>query len=176
MDLSSINKIIQTIISKKSIFLAVVVVLGFIVSAIVLYGDFSTKINSFETQNQSKIKKIDRIKEYDQSKEELKKFLASLPRPLNPDELIGQVEDYAINNRITIVNISSKDMEKHDDYKSMEITMSIKAPSFKNLLTYFRVLETSPYSLRIKSFSTQKGETPESLESNLIIIATELNT
>src|SRR5438093_1626496 len=115
MTQSSFNNFFQNVILKKNIFLVIVVVLIFFISAIILFGDYSSKKMNYQNQNQNKLQKISRAEEYNKSKEELKKFTSSLPKPLISDEIVNEVEDYAIRNNISILDVSSKDLPKRDE-------------------------------------------------------------
>src|SRR5205085_1428706 len=127
----------QNVILKKNFFLVIVVVLIFFITAVILFGDYSSKMGNYKNENQKKMEKISRIKEYSQSKENLAKFMAAVPKSLGPDELVAQVDDFALHNHISIVNVSSKDMQKFDEYVTMEIQISVKAQNFKDMVSFF---------------------------------------
>jgi hypothetical protein len=175
MDLD-INKILQNIIAKKNIFLAVVVVLIFLISGIALFGDYSTKATSYKLQNQKKSEKIERITEYNKSNEDFKKFISSVPKPLGADELVSQVEDYAVQNHINISNVSSTSMQKNAQSQtlSMDMHFNIRAKNFKDLVSFFHMVEAA-YSFKIQAWSGRKADPTGAIDCDLTITSTQLN-
>jgi hypothetical protein len=176
MDLNKLIEIFQTIISRKNIFLAVIVVLGFLMGAVILFGNLSSKIINLKNENQKKSEKITKITELTQSKTKLKEFMSSFPKALSGEELVTKVEDYAIQNHINILNVSSTDMQKHDNYVSMGITMNFKAPNFKNLISFIYAMEKSPLLFKVENWTGKSEEARGSIDCEINITATQLNT
>ena len=175
MDQNVFNKGLQKIIVKKSLFLVAVVLLIFFVSALILFGDYSSKAINYQNQNQQKLQKIDRVAKYNKSNKELKEFLTSLPKQLGTDELANQVEDYAVRNHIDIVDVLSKDPKISDHSVSIEIHLSVKVRNFNDLVLFFHVVETSPFSLKVDFWSGKIGDANTGLmDGDINIIATQI--
>jgi hypothetical protein len=175
MDLAKLIEFLQNIIAKKNIFLAVIVVLCFVMSAIILFGNLSSKIINLKNENQKKLQKISKITELNDAKVKLNEFISSLPKPLSGEELVTKVEDYAIQNHINILNVSSTDIQKHDHYVSMGINMSLKVQNFKDLISFFHGIEKSPLLLKIDNWTGRTGEPLGSIDCEISIIVTQLN-
>ncbi len=175
MDQNSINKSIQKIIEKKSLFLVIVVFLLFLVSAVILFGDYSSKMVNYQSQDKIKRQKIDLIAEYEKSETDLKEFLAALPKRFSTDELLSQVENYALKNHINIVNVSSKDAQNYKNYTSIGMHMSFKVKNFMDMISFFQNIEKSPYALSVESWIGKAGETRDgAIDCEINIIATQI--
>ena len=175
MDKNSLNRIIYKIIEKKSVFLVVVVVLLSFISAVILFGDFSSKALNYQKENKLKIEKIARIAEHEQTNQRLKDLVASLRKPIDTDKLLNQVEDYAVKNHIDIVRVSAKDAQKSSKSTSIGMSMSFKVKSFTDLVSFLEMIENSPYFLRVESWlgnveDPQKG----SMECDINVATTQI--
>ena len=76
-----------------------------------------------------------------------------MPKTISTDALINQVDDYAIQNHIEILDVSAKDPQKLEDYTSLGIHLAVKVKDFKDLVLFFYMIETSPYSLKVESLN-----------------------
>jgi hypothetical protein len=175
MNQNNVNKNIQKVLANKSFFLIIIVFVVFLIIAIILYGDYSSKTFNYKNQNEKKLQKIDRIIVYSKSKDEIEKFLSSLPKPLSSDELVNLVDDYAIQNHIDILNVVAKQSQKYEKYISMEIHMAAKVQNFKDLVSFFYLIENSPYLFKLDAWSGRTGDSSTGIiDCDINIIATQI--
>lgn len=175
MDQNGLNKIIQQITDNKNIFLVFVVVLFFVIAAVILFGDYSSKFESYKKQNQSKMEKVSLLGEFNRSKEALDVFLKSRPKTLEGNELVSKIEEYAVANHINIIDITSRDPQRYDVYMTTAIRMNMNAKSFKELVSFLNKVETSNYALRVESLSVKaKSPNDGSFNCEVNIVATQM--
>ena len=156
MDLA---KLIQKVIQNKSLFFVVVVVLAFSVAGVVLWGGFNSKMVFYQNQIRQKKEKNTIILEYNKVKKQLDEYLSSLSKPLTSEALISKIASYASQSHIDIVDINPQGTKKFDNYVSIIINLSITAKDFRDIVSFIRLLETSPYSFKIQNW---KGKMPDS--------------
>ncbi len=171
----NVNNIVKKFIEKKSLFLVLVVFLLFVVSAIVLFGDFSSKAVKYRKQNEEKLKKVARIAEYEKSNKEIKDFIFSLPESFDAEKIANQVAEYASTNHINVLRTSSKDVQVYDKYSIIGIRVSFIARNFHDLVSFFRAIENSPYYFKIESWLGKTVNSGDgSIESEVNIIAYQI--
>jgi hypothetical protein len=177
MDQNKVNKGIQKILDNKNIFLVVVVVLIFFICAVILFGDFYSKIVNYRDLNRGKLEKIALVDSFNKSKDAVDNFKKSVPKPLSGDELINQIEEYATHNHINVIDVASKDPQNFDNYISTGMNMTVKVKDFKDLVSFFNMVETSPYSLKVEVWSAKsKNAADGSFDCEMYIVASQIKT
>lgn len=177
MDQNSLNKIVQQITDNKNVFLVLVVVLVSVIAAVVLYGDYSSKVAAYKKENQVKLDKIALLGEFNKSRDALDMFSKKLPKVLNGDQLVNVVEEIARLRGINIISIVSRDPQRFDLYTTTSIRMTISVKSFKDLVVFLDKVETAKYSLKVEFLSIKsKSAEDGSFDCELSIIATQMNT
>ncbi len=170
----NVNKDIQKIIAKKSILLVIVVLGIALISGVSLFGKFSSQMANYQNLIKQKLEKIDVIASYEASKEKVDKFKSSLAKPLTQDSLFNKLADFANQNNISIINLSPGQQTDHEDYGSTSFLMTIKAANFKDLVSFFYSIESSPYAMKVQSWSTKLDNSTDFINCDIDIVAVQI--
>ncbi|MBI3602492.1 MAG: type 4a pilus biogenesis protein PilO [Candidatus Omnitrophica bacterium] len=153
-----LNKVFEKLFEKKSLLAAVAVLVLVSVVAMALLKDYSSKAANYQNQMQQMHQKIDMIARHEESLKQLNQLTSSLPKPMSTQKLINQLTDYATQNQVDILDITPKETKRENLYTITVVHSSVNASSFKNLLLFLRAVETSPYALRVESWSGKSQE------------------
>ena len=161
-----LNKILGKLLDQKTLFAILLVVLAALAAALMLFKDYSVRVNHLQQQNKQVSHKVDVIKDHDTSAQKLNAFSSSLPKSLTGEMFINQLSDYAAQNQVEILNITPGATKKEDFYNVTSVHLNATANSFKNMLLFLKTIETSPYALRVDSWSGQLQESNNSSSVN----------
>ena len=135
-----------------------VIAAGFAVLAVIgglmIFNGYRARATEYQQQIKALQDKMDAIGRYKRSQEALKGFFASLPGELENDRLITQLTDYAAQNNVDIINYAPGQNKSEKLYDMFRVRLNVSAGSFSGLLAFVRMIERSPYALRVESFST----------------------
>ncbi len=153
----NVTKILQMLAEHK----VKVMVAGFAMAAVIgglmIFNGYRAQAVEHQQQMQGFQEKMDVIGRYKRSLKTLNDFFASLPAQLEDDKLITQLTEYAVKNNVDIINYAPGQSKNEKLYDSSRVRLSVSAGSFKDLLAFMRMIERSPYSLRVESFSSSSG-------------------
>ena len=173
-----LHKVFRKLFEKKSLFAVGVVLVVALIAALALWKNYSSKLTDYQSEIQQTHQKIDIIAAHDQSLKELNKFTSFLAKPLSQEMLIHQLTDYAAQNQVDILNITPKETRSENFYTISVVQLNVTAGSFKNLLLFLRAVETSPYTLRVESWSARSQDDlgAGSIECEMNVASIEIKT
>jgi len=149
----NVNKIFQSLFAHKARTLsAVFVVLG-IIGFLMIFDGYRARAAGYEQEMKRLQEKTDVVGRHDLSRKALKDFFAALPRPLEDEQLIGQITDYAAQNNVAILNYAPGPSKSGKLYDSSRMRLSVSASTFNDLLAFVRTIERSPYFLKVESLT-----------------------
>ena len=148
-----VKKILPLLLAHKDRTLSAVFVLLGIIGLLMILSGYRARAAEHQQDMKRLQEKMDVIGQHRISLKALKDFLAALPGPLEDEQLIGQISDYAAQNNVTILNYAPGPLKSTKLYDSSRTRLSVSASKFNDLLTFVRTVERSPYFLKIESFT-----------------------
>ena len=152
-----INKVLQILSARKT----KAMIAGFaavtVIGGLMVFNGYRERVAGYQRQMQDLQDKMDVVRRHERSLKALKVFWAALPGELEDNKLIIQLTEYAVKNNVDIINYAPGQSKNEKLYDSSRVRLSVSAGSFKDLLAFMRMIERSPYSLRVESFSSSSG-------------------
>lgn len=157
MDINTLNKSIQQIIERKSLFLVVVVLLIFFMIGAALFGDYSSKRVNYQNQIKEKLNRNSVVDDYDKSMAQFNEYASSLAKSATGDALI-QLEDYASQYNINVLNASPGEVQEHGYYSSIGFHLSVRVGDFKDLISFLQTVENSPFRFKVDYYTATMAD------------------
>ncbi len=148
-----VNKILELLFAHKARTLSTVFVVIGIIGLLMIFDGYRARAAEHQQDMKRLQEKIAVVGQHSPSLKALKKFFAALPRPLEDEQLIAQIADYAVQNNVAILNYTPGPSKGGKLYDSSRMRLSVSASKFNDLLAFVRTIERSPYFLKIESFT-----------------------
>lgn len=153
-----LNKLLEIARERKDLLAQASVA---VLSAIVLIGLItSPQGQEYRQQIQALTAKIAVVKSYEDGARELKLFMEALPKRLNTEQISAQITDYAAQNNISILSFAPQPERQEGVSEVLPVQMNVHADAYADILTFFKAMEGSPFSLRVDSciLSNKEGK------------------
>ena len=159
LDLAQLKNIdihlVKDVLQKRPDILINIILISVTIGAIVfIYDNQQKEIKSLKKKTAEYQEKLKAIKEDEGLKEKLNAFLESFPEQIQTDKLTSKISQMAVAHNIQIGRFSPA-QEKETDYITVAtLSFNISTEDYKNLTLFIQNIEQSPYSIRIKKWST----------------------
>jgi hypothetical protein len=169
------EKLMKLIGEYQGPIIKIVLILGSLVMAGKMFGDYHTKSQELSTEMTAAQQKLDAIKSRETAEAGIKDFKSLIPNDLTESQMITQISDFGKAYDVTITGISpigSKDMGVYD---LLTVSFNATSDNFKNILLMLKSIEESKNYLRIDSWSGQgddKGNISFKIDVNAVLFHT----
>lgn len=160
-DLKNIDyqKLLVGIKGRPDIMIIAAAVIGALLACSKIYGNNQHEIRAAREEITSLEDKISSIEEYKKSQAELQNFIAEIPEPVNEDNLLTLITDFAVKRQIQIESFSPTQKEKAPLHETSGLNLFISATDYKNLWLFINDIETSSYPIRVERWHASIGGT-----------------
>jgi Tfp pilus assembly protein PilO len=86
---------------------------------------------------------------YKKSQAELKEFIAQIHEPINEDNLMNLLTDFAVKRQIQIESFSPSQRKNTPLHETAGLTLNLSAGDYKNLWLFIHDIEESAYPIHI---------------------------
>ncbi len=149
MDLKAVT---AQLLTRKDLLAQVVVsavalcILGFLVKY------YLTERQQYSQQNSQLNSKTGTIQAYEDNQKTLQKFLDEIPKELEDEEQFSShIADFASRTNVSIISFSPGMKSSGEFYRTSTAHVSVRASTYKDFLNFIKMLEGSPFALRIDS-------------------------
>jgi len=141
--------LLETILSKKDLFVSAVTAVIAIVIAISFTKNFFTETSLLNNEIALIKEKIEVITDYDVGQRNIKKFIKSAPQSLDEELLSSTIVDLVTSNNLTIISFVPGHKKEEKLYNKISADLNIEAPNFHSLLSFLNAISKAPFALRV---------------------------
>lgn len=162
-DLKNIDyqKLLGGLKGRPDIIIIAVAVIGTILACSRIYSNNQNVIRTARAEIINLENKISSIEKYKKSQTELENFVAEIPEPVNEDNLMTLITDFAVKRQVQIESFSPTQKEKAPLHETNGLNLFISATDYKNLWLFINDIETSSYPIRVEKWHASVGSSTD---------------
>ena len=149
----SLDKFIRGLFERLETASITIVILILFGTLIFIFQQYRSQEEDLQKQIKLMQEKIKTIQDYEESLKTLETYMASLPQNLEEGKVVKQLAVYATQNHVIILSFIPLGMESGAFDSITKIRLTVWVKTYKDMVRFIRTIETSPFGLRIDSWS-----------------------
>lgn len=149
----SLDKIRDQAVKYPTISINILLIAVSVFAIILTYNHNTKKIAAQKADITEIEKKAKIVGEYKVVRDEYAEFIKNFPKPINSDQLMTTISDYAIKNNVAIISYSPASTRTDGIVNFTNIGVNLTAKEYGHVINFITTIEETPYAIRVKKWS-----------------------